>query len=220
MGIARHLERRLERLVDGMSASLFRGTMHPVDLANRLVRHADLSATETVVGPAIPNIYRVAVNPADVPNSSAVEDLERELTVTLESTAADRGWRLDGPVGITLTTDEGVRAGSIACQTENRPGPVHPWAQLIDPRIGALLPVAPNRALVGRAEECDVVVDDSAVSRHHAVLFREGGKAWLADLGSSNGSTLNGLAVPDAAVMLHAGDAVTFGPATFSFRVL
>ena len=43
MGLARNLERRLEKLVDGLSATVFRGRMHPVDLANRLVRQAAVS---------------------------------------------------------------------------------------------------------------------------------------------------------------------------------
>ena len=41
MGLARELERRLERLVDGATAAVFRGKMHPVDMAEHLVRQVD-----------------------------------------------------------------------------------------------------------------------------------------------------------------------------------
>ncbi|NJR32893.1 MAG: DUF3662 domain-containing protein [Chamaesiphon sp. CSU_1_12] len=57
MGLARKLEHRLEQLVDGLSAAIFRGGIHPVDLAGRVVRQADLSAFEGELGQEIPNDY-------------------------------------------------------------------------------------------------------------------------------------------------------------------
>ena len=44
MGLARELERRLERLVDGATAAVFRGRMHPVDMAEHLVRPVEFVA--------------------------------------------------------------------------------------------------------------------------------------------------------------------------------
>ncbi|MGZ5198799.1 MAG: FHA domain-containing protein [Telluria sp.] len=46
------------------------------------------------------------------------------------------------------------------------------------------------------------------LSRRHARIFIEGGEAWLADLGSKNGTTLNGAQVKQAIVRLHDGDAL------------
>ncbi len=66
MGLARNLERRLERLADGISAAVFRGRMHPVDLANRLVRQADLLVVDEPGGPRIPNRFDVWVNKSDM----------------------------------------------------------------------------------------------------------------------------------------------------------
>ena len=45
MGLARGIERRLERLVDGLAARLFRGRIHPVELGALLIREADLAMT-------------------------------------------------------------------------------------------------------------------------------------------------------------------------------
>ncbi len=66
MGIARNLEKRLERFADGLSAAIFRGRMQPIDLANRLVRQADLMVIETATGPEIPNFFDVTVGEADL----------------------------------------------------------------------------------------------------------------------------------------------------------
>jgi hypothetical protein len=48
---------------------------------------------------------------------------------------------------------------------------------------------------VGRDHDADVVVDDRAISRYHARLIAARGEVWIADLGSHNGTTVNGVAV-------------------------
>ena len=50
------------------------------------------------------------------------------------------------------------------------------------------------------------------------MLFREGGKAWLRDLGSANGTTINGESIGARVVAVRPGDAVSFGPVSFTFR--
>ena len=95
MSLARGLERRLERLVDGFAARLFGGAVHPVELGERLVREADLGLVPRETGPVAPNDYLVHLGgvPAD---SSALGPLQRELEQVIEITAVERGWRLDG----------------------------------------------------------------------------------------------------------------------------
>ena len=45
----------MEKLVDGASASVFRGKMHPIDIASRLVRQVEFLSTETATGAQVPN---------------------------------------------------------------------------------------------------------------------------------------------------------------------
>ena len=66
MGLARELEKRLERLVDGVSGAIFRGRVHPVDLGTRIIREADLSMTEGPAGPVVPNEFFLALHPDDL----------------------------------------------------------------------------------------------------------------------------------------------------------
>ena len=56
------------------------------------------------------------------------------------------------------------------------------------------------------------------LSRRHARLFLEGGGAYIADLGSKNGTTVNGADIRQKTSPLHEGDTVTLGPA-LSYRV-
>ena len=97
--------------------------------------------------------------------------------------------------------------------------PAEPWGQLLDVVGGRSFELADNRLLIGRGTDGDVKIDHAKVSRRHAVVFREGGKTWVRDLGSANGTTVNGERVGHKPASLVPGDEVGFGPATFSFRL-
>ncbi len=49
-----------------------------------------------------------------------------------------------------------------------------------------------ERTTLGRAEECDVVLQDRSISRKHAVLVRQGERWFVQDLGSTNGVSKDG----------------------------
>ena len=76
---------------------------------------------------------------------------------------------------------------------------------------GRAVRIEQDRLSIGRSADCDVVVDDPHVSRHHAVLRREGNSLILQDLGSTGGTTVNERDVVSASVVRH-GDLITFGP--------
>jgi FHA domain/Domain of unknown function (DUF1707) len=73
------------------------------------------------------------------------------------------------------------------------------------------------RFTIGRDPDCDLVIPDISVSRRHAGLARGTGGWLLTDLGSTNGTTLNGWRVRDA-VPVRCGDRVSFGAVTFELR--
>ena len=63
--------------------------------------------------------------------------------------------------------------------------------------------------VLGRQPDCDIVLDDSNVSRRHAEIVVRDGEIVLTDLGSTNGTKVNGSSVRSCA--LRAGDAVQIG---------
>lgn len=76
----------------------------------------------------------------------------------------------------------------------------------------------PDEVTVGRAGGCAVLLpDDTFVSQLHARLFRRDGSLFLEDLGSTNGTFLNGRKVT-AAVPIRKGDKVQFGRTTLEVR--
>lgn len=77
-------------------------------------------------------------------------------------------------------------------------------------RAGAAFPLGAELT-VGRGAGCAVVLaDDTFVSQVHARLFVRGGDPYVEDLGSTNGTLLNGESVVEA-VRLRRGDRVQFG---------
>jgi DNA-binding winged helix-turn-helix (wHTH) protein len=49
-----------------------------------------------------------------------------------------------------------------------------------------------DEIVIGRGEECDLVLDERQVSRQHVRIYKEGGKYYVEDLESKNGTWLNG----------------------------
>ena len=212
--LARGLERRLEQLVDGIASTLFRGKVHPLELAARLIREADLAVTDGPGGPVAPNVFRVELG-GETSADTDPAPAEVVLAEAVVETSLERGWRLEGPVSVSITVVPDERGVSVSTAVE--PGPLEPWARL-EPASDDPIPVRPNRAVVGRSGSSDVHLPDDDVSRTHALLWQEADRMWIADLESSNGTRLNGhlLAEPTE---LRDGDAVAFGDRSFRFRV-
>lgn len=219
VGLARKLEHRLEQLVDGLSAAIFRGGIHPVDLAGRVVRQADLVVFDGELGLEIPNDFTLRLHPDDLAASIDIDALEAELTNALAQTAAERGWRTGGPPTVTVVTDDRLTPGAPQCESGSQPGHISPWGYLIALRGAEFHELGDNRLLVGRGPDCDVVINDPETSRRHARIVRRAGEIWVADAGSANGTTANGSRVGRQPHRVNAGDHLVFGRAAYSLRM-
>ena len=98
------------------------------------------------------------------------------------------------------------------------PGPPAPLATppppLASPAPLAFPPGSGVRFTIGRTRDCDLCLTDLSVSRMHALLVRREDGWVLSDLGSHNGTRLNGWLVREA-VRVRAGDRVEFGSMAF-----
>ncbi|WP_055078152.1 FHA domain-containing protein [Lagierella massiliensis] len=73
-----------------------------------------------------------------------------------------------------------------------------------------------NSTTIGRADNNDIVLGDRFISKNHARIFKQRGQFYLEDLGSANGSYVNGQKVSNV-VLLKDKDLVDFGQVEFLF---
>ena len=113
MGILKDFEKRLEGAVEGFFARAFRSGLQPVELAKALQRYAQNYQQVGLDGIFVPNVYRFELAPDDHDRFSGfAESLQTELASVVRKTAAERGWRLQGPVRIELRRRDDVTVGT------------------------------------------------------------------------------------------------------------
>jgi hypothetical protein len=212
--LARAVERRLERLLDGMAGKVFHGRVHPTEIAQRLVREADLESTDHPTGTMVHNAMTVYLHPEDLDLPPA--SLSRVLAEAFEAHAAEEGWRLPGPTYVNVRLDPSLSPGSIVTKAETRRGYRRPWGRLSGPSSHDL---TNNRMWLGRAGDNDVVLPYEEVSRAHAAMVRRHGSVWVTELGSANGTAVDGERVGDDPVEFRPGSVITFANHTFRLEI-
>jgi hypothetical protein len=223
----RDFERRLGGLVEGLFSKTFRSGVQPVELAKRLVKEMDAGRTVGVSEVWAPNHFVFGLSPVDAERfEQAGAALTSELKRVVRENADERGWGLVGPPEIVFETDERLKKGDIACEATLVEGAerVEPVAapsarpSLVVHEDGGSRTVTIGKEVltIGRLAECDVVLKDKGASRRHAQIRTKDGVATLTDLGSTNGTRLNGQIVQTRA--LEDGDRITIGTTTIEFR--
>ena len=220
MGLAR-FEKRLERTVEGAFARAFKSQVRPVEIARRMLREMDLSVDVGVKGRrTAPNAFTIALSAHDIDRLTGMLDvLASELAEEIEAHAQDEGFTLVGPAAVEIVEDTAMHTGIIEVKGEFRTGhrTPRPIAWLSD-GTAVRQPVVPGQPLfIGRQADCQIVINDTNVSRRHAEIRAEAGHVVVRDLGSLNGTKVNGRGVPpDTGVLASLGDDITVGSAHFT----
>ncbi len=194
--------------------------MHPVDMADHLVRGVDFMQQDGATGPTVPNRLVFRINPADLDDTIDRDRLRRELANAVSTTAAERGWKISGPITVTVAVDPSVPRGLSDCSGTSESGPLDPWAQLVSTSPPRALDVGDNQNVLGRAHDSDIVLSVPEVSRHHALIVRRDNEVLLSDFESANGTKLNGTRLDRETVAIVPGDQISFGDAEFTFRLV
>ena len=247
MGVLQRFERRLEGMVEGTFARVFKSELQPVEVASAIQHEMDERAAIVAQGRTlVPNDFVVEIAQTDAERLDIlVESLSLELATLARDHAKEQGYSFVGPVRIRF---EGVpdlatgmfriRSGVIRGHTVEAGEVRQPVSDL--PRSGGgqfpgrpRLVIAGSQpgtgveagstyelqtpvTLLGRGTDCDLRMVDAGVSRHHAELRVEDGQVVLVDLGSTNGTLVNGQ--PVRRVVLTDGMTVTLGRTTLVFR--
>ena len=216
MGL-QQFERRLERLVEGVFAKAFRSGLQPVELGRRLTREMDANRTVGVRGVISPNAFVFALAPADLERFESFADvLARELADAAREHARREGYVFVGPVEVALEEDEAVTPGTFLLAGEVREAAGGGAVGSLVLPDGRRVSVGPDPVTIGRLADCDVVLSDESVSRRHAEVRREGNDIVVVDLGSTNGTKVNGAGVRQR--RLDDGDEIAVGTTRLRFE--
>jgi hypothetical protein len=240
------VERFLERALEAPTRRLFRARLQPVELARSLGRAMAAESQVGASGLQVPNHYQIGLHPDDFRTfASWREGLEDELSAYVEQRVQERGWHVPGrarvallpdptaprgrPVVVATTTDvfpdsvsrprqddAGSLDGTAVMQRPVAPASRAPIA-LLDLPDGGSVALARSVVRLGRALDNDVAIEHETVSRHHAEIRRAGGEYTLVDLGSTNGTRVEGELVQRRA--LRSGETIHVGAVPLRFCI-
>jgi hypothetical protein len=232
------VERFFERLFERPTARIFRPRLQPVQVQRRIERAMETDRRSGADRTLVPNRYRVRLNPDDLASFGEVsESLAVDLADGALAFARAHHYTLVDRPRVELIADRRVERSEVKVETlfaaRTAPQPVEdeaapafdtgtaiftlPEADMPVARLRVIRPDRTEREIeigrgqlaIGRARDNDLVLDDGRVSRHHARLHPSHGTVVFTDLGSTNGSWVNGARV--AEVVLGEGDRIELG---------
>lgn len=237
MGLLDNVERGIERAVRGAFSRGSKSQVEPVEIASALRRELDnksmtLSAGRTLV----PNVFDTALSESDFERAQQWgSTLAEELCDVVIAHVNSQSYTLQGPVRVSFRLGDGLKAGvfEIESRTEKAgatqppPTPPRPSAPTREPvGMQPVLDIDGQRyslnaasIVLGRSSEADILVDDTGVSRRHLEIQTDNGITRAVDLGSTNGSYVNGQKI-DGQVDLSDGSTITMGRTKITFRML
>jgi FhaA, N-terminal domain/FHA domain len=223
MGMLDNFEKKLDRMVNGAFAKAFKSEVQPVEIAAGLQRELDDRAT--VVSRArtvVPNAFVVELSPDDYARLSAFEHtVSDELAGLVREYAQQQRYAFVGAAEVGLAEDPSLGTGLFRIRSEVRPGPQPESPAHVDvtgqPHLEVDGITYPLHAItrLGRGTDVDIRIDDPGVSRHHAEIVL-GTDVTIRDLGSTNGTLVNGRMV--ATAILEEGARIQLGTTTLTYR--
>jgi hypothetical protein len=211
-------ERRVERMVEGTFARAFRSGLRPVELGRRVVREMDDNRSVDVRGrTVVPNHFAVALSQADTDQLADIRDtLVRELCDAAREHARDEAYAFLGPVEVELVVDPKLWTGAFHIEGRMREGTGGIGAGSLLLPTGERVVLGERTVTIGRNPDGTIVLADPNVSRQHAEIRPRGTGFVLFDLGSTNGSKVNGSKVREHELV--DGDEISFGNTNMRFE--
>jgi len=225
VGGLQKLEHRLEQMISGVFARAFRSAVQPVEIAAALQRECDnnaqiLSRDRRLV----PNDFHVELSQTDLdrlaPYDSALAD---ELGKQVRDHADQQSYVFPGPVSIAFEAAEDLTTGRFRIRSRSQARVTGSATHTQVRRARATLEVNGTRhplqapgLVIGRGTEADVRLPDTGVSRKHVDVVVEDGVAVAEDLGSTNGTLVNGRRITRQP--LADGDVLRIGHSVLVYR--
>jgi hypothetical protein len=264
VGVLQRFERRLEGMVGLAFARIFKGKVHPAEIAKALQREADEQRNVLGEGRVLaPNMYIVRLGQVDYDNLAEWSDqLAAELADMVTEHIGTEGYQTFGAVQVTLEQDDDLPTGVFEVSSHvadparppAREAPVNGFPSAAHPALPPLPPIrgrvatdtgrqspsvsgragsriqhvlvvdgpgtrhvlSSGRNVIGRGTEADIRLPDTGVSRKHVDVVLDNGTAFAEDLGSTNGTLVNGRRI--SRQPLSDGDVIRIGHSVLVYR--
>lgn len=243
MTVLGRFEKRLEGLFEGAFAKIFKGVVHPVEIAGAMQREAESHKAILAGGRIlVPNRYVIDLSPPDhdrlAPYAAA---LAQELAQSQAEHIGEHGWTVYGDVIVEIERGEGLDTGmfrviaEVAAQQDQHapqhgPGygppvggydqhggqPAPPSGPRLVSGDGRQYAITMGSTTIGRGEQAQIRLPDVGISRVHVRIDFDGGQVLVTDLGSTNGTLVNGQRI--STVSLQPGDMIQLGTTSLTLQ--
>ncbi|MEY4491744.1 MAG: hypothetical protein RL085_155 [Actinomycetota bacterium] len=218
MGFLENFEKGLERIVTGAFSKTFKSELQPIEIAAAIKSEMDSKASIVSRDRIIaPNTYSVRLSAADFQRMRALgANLITELTNLTQTHAIKQGFQFGAALDIKLIEDGSLNLGQIVVASATEEIAVT-WSPALD-LAGKRYLLTASRTSVGRDASADIQIDDSGLSRKHFEILWDGSKAGIRDLGSTNGTKVDGRAMSESP--LQNESRISAGRSEFTFRIV
>jgi hypothetical protein len=211
------LEQACASFIEQAFAKSFPSDVEPAQIARKLVATMEARTRTGDNGSEAPGAYVVYVSTSDYERLSGDRTyLERAWADLVREMAARVGVTLEGDARVVMSADEELPKGAVTIEADGEHKAAARYA------LQTIKGIPPdgyyelNGAMqIGRSDESDIALNDPSVSRTHAVIDTEGLAPTVRDLGSTNGTFVNGKRVQRES--LRDGDDVRFGNTRMRF---
>jgi hypothetical protein len=211
-------ERSLERMVEGVFSRGSRSSLRPVELGRRLLREMDDNRSVDVKGRRIvPNDFSFQLSAKDHAGFADIDEaLNNELCETAREYARAEGFHFLGAVRVTMSVDNSLKPGRFTISSRLREVGAPGTATLVLPS-GERVQVGDRTITIGRLPDCSIALPDANVSRRHSEVQQRGTAYVIVDLGSTNGTKVNGIRIEGERTLAD-GDIISVGSTHLRFE--
>lgn len=218
-----------------MFARAYGSAIRPLNLGRELLGLIDSMDKSSPINPD----FVVNLNATDYEAFADIEKhLLRELAEAATQFAERNDLRHQAPISVILRVDDAIKVGSfsitneierelmtdagVAAKVSDIAEPMNSSPRLVEAALvlqnGERITLDTDSLKIGRQASCRVVFNDSNVSREHAQLRRSADGWKLLDLGSTNGTKINGVKITEEQVLVN-GDELGFGTSSAKFEI-
>jgi predicted component of type VI protein secretion system len=218
-----------------MFARAYGSAIRPLNLGRELLGLIDSMDKSSPINPD----FVVNLNATDYEAFADIEKhLLRELAEAATQFAERNDLRHQAPISVILRVDDAIKVGSfsitneierelmtdagVAAKVSDIAEPLNSSPRLVEAALvlqnGERITLDTDSLKIGRQASCRVVFNDSNVSREHAQLRRSADGWKLLDLGSTNGTKINGVKITEEQLLAN-GDELGFGTSSAKFEI-